>query len=768
MRVRRCNWMACGAVLMAAGVGSAADGDGLIRFEFPEAVELSVLADYVGQRLGLNIVYDADLAKQRLTLKFTSPVAKDELLGIFRMALQLRGMALIETGQAGILKIIGADDVLANLPEISTTQPAAPAAGRMNLTQVVRIEHADIGKLTGLVGKFLTPKVGKLIQVPDTDLILITDYTDHVLKAIEVIGLLDVPGPAAEMVILPVRHVTAKTLAEQVGKVLADQRAVAGERRGAAVAKLSVGPDGRSLLVIAQGQEMARIRELAAMFDVDAGVVERVYALRHLASKRAKGLLESLLKGSTSGSGDDTIRMLADEQSNALIVWADATTHERIDEYLARFDQPAAAAGPRQLRVYTLVNARADEVAGTLASLLNASGLGGVTDGVGSMSATDGERTDTAPAFGEGFRGASPAGPNVPVMAPMLDLPKPPAYRETHKDTAPDTATTPPRARRAASGQRGDEITITAEPNSNALIVVATPAGHAQIETLLAILDKRRPQVLVEVLLVTIDSSDSVSVGVELTDVSINGEALDYLVFTSFGLSGIDGATGERSLTASGGLNAALIRPEEVPIILKALASEADAKVVSQPRLLVSDNMSATLDSTAEQPFTSINASDTVATTSFAGYAQAGTRLQVQPRISEGDYIELDFAISLSSFSGEGSNGVPPPRSSSSLSTHVRVPDGYTVIVGGLTSETESDSFAKIPLVGDIPYLGHLFQNRTRSQARSTLYAFIRPMILRDARFDDLKYISAADLAKIDVDRHDWPVSEPEWMDTSE
>jgi len=96
------------------------------------------------------------------------------------------------------------------------------------------------------------------------------------------------------------------------------------------------------------------------------------------------------------------------------------------------------------------------------------------------------------------------------------------------------------------------------------------------------------------------------------------------------------------------------------------------------------------------------------------------------------------------------------------------VPDGYTVIVGGLTTEQESQTTAKIPLLGDIPFAGVLFRSTTRTKNRSTVYAFIKPLVLRDDRFEDLKYISTADLARADIQPDDVPVAEPQWMDVTE
>lgn len=195
-----------------------------------------------------------------------------------------------------------------------------------------------------------------------------------------------------------------------------------------------------------------------------------------------------------------------------------------------------------------------------------------------------------------------------------------------------------------------------------------------------------------------------------------------------------------------------LLAPEEVPLIIQALANRGDTRVYSAPRILVDDNATGRIESVAESPFTSVNASDTVATTSFAGFAKAGTQLTIEPHIAEGDHLEINYSLTVSSFTGAGSGTIPPPRSSDTLSSTIRVPDGHTVIVGGLLTETLAESSSHVPLIGDVPVIGWLFGSRSQSRSKVRLYAFIRPTILRDEGFEDLKYVSLEDLDAAGVD----------------
>ncbi|HOF18821.1 MAG TPA: hypothetical protein PK082_07915, partial [Phycisphaerae bacterium] len=178
------------------------------------------------------------------------------------------------------------------------------------------------------------------------------------------------------------------------------------------------------------------------------------------------------------------------------------------------------------------------------------------------------------------------------------------------------------------------------------------------------------------------------------------------------------------------------------------------------PKVLVNDNATAMLTSVAEAPFTSVNASQTVSTTSFAGYASAGTTITVAPHISEGDHLQLQYSLTLNSFTGEGSTGVPPPRQTNTINSEVTIPDGYAVIVGGLTRKDVRQTSSHVPFLGDVPILKYLVGVEGKDSTQSTLFVFIRPIILRDDQFEDLKYLSSRDLEMAELSPQ-FPESSP-------
>lgn len=165
----------------------------------------------------------------------------------------------------------------------------------------------------------------------------------------------------------------------------------------------------------------------------------------------------------------------------------------------------------------------------------------------------------------------------------------------------------------------------------------------------------------------------------------------------------VDPVSGALSIIPGTGFNGAVIDPDSAQAVLQSLSSHSRAKVLSAPRILVNDNATGVLTSVSEVPYTSVNASQTVATTSFAGFAKAGTTIDVTPHIGEGDHVQLEYSVTLNSFTGTGSSGVPPPRQTDQVESKVVVPDGHTIIVGGLNRRSPSKSVTGLAYLSDVP-----------------------------------------------------------------
>jgi general secretion pathway protein D len=272
--------------------------------------------------------------------------------------------------------------------------------------------------------------------------------------------------------------------------------------------------------------------------------------------------------------------------------------------------------------------------------------------------------------------------------------------------------------------------------------------------------------VLIEATIVTIDTSDGFELGVEIsrTDEVNDGEGR-VLKFSSFGLSTVDPTTGRLTLTPGVGFNGALLSADIADIIIRALETDSRARIVSRPSVLVNDNSEGVLESLSEEPFETVSVSSTgVERTSFGGFAEAGTNIRVRPQISDGDHLVLEYEIELSSFGEDASDALPPARQANTLQSKATIPDGSTIVVGGLTRDSFMEAVDRVPVLGNLPLLEYMFSSRVEDRAQSTLFVFIRAVILRDDKFADLKMLSRGAVGRAElVEGH--PASEPVEME---
>ena len=212
---------------------------------------------------------------------------------------------------------------------------------------------------------------------------------------------------------------------------------------------------------------------------------------------------------------------------------------------------------------------------------------------------------------------------------------------------------------------------------------------------------------------------------------------------------------------AGSGFAGVVLDPGDYSAVLRALKTVNQGRAVSTPKMLVNNNEEATLASTLQMPYSSTNASNTVAATSFGGTFDAGTTISIKPQVADGDQIVIDYSVSVSEFTGDSADpNLPPPIQETQLQSVVTIPDGYTVVVGGLEIETETEATSRVPILGDIPLVKYLFQSESQSSTRSRFFVFVRCSVMRNLRFDDLKYVSDRDVAAAGID-DGWPTLKP-------
>ncbi|MCU0689697.1 MAG: hypothetical protein MUE97_08160, partial [Phycisphaerales bacterium] len=316
---------------------------------------------------------------------------------------------------------------------------------------------------------------------------------------------------------------------------------------------------------------------------------------------------------------------------------------------------------------------------------------------------------------------------------------------------------------RAASLAATAELTLTADEPTSSIIALGEPRAIDQLEKLLAAIDTRQPQVMLEAVLVSLSQSDSLALGVELERLGISND-LRWRLSSLFGLSTATTINNQPSRDggAGNGFTGVLLDPGDFSVILRAVKTVSDGRTISMPRVLVTSNQQASFNSVLQQPFaasfTAGNASSP--TTSFGGTQDAGTTLSIKPQVTDADTLLLDYTISISSFVGAAASAnLPPPRQVTTVQSQAVVPDGFSIVVGGLEVTSDGESDTRIPVLGDVPLVGELFRNRSTAVSRSRFFVFIRATTLRDEHLLQLRELStrAADAAGLPA------VSAPEW-----
>jgi general secretion pathway protein D len=298
---------------------------------------------------------------------------------------------------------------------------------------------------------------------------------------------------------------------------------------------------------------------------------------------------------------------------------------------------------------------------------------------------------------------------------------------------------------------RDNEVIVVPDETTNSLLIAASRRRYEEVLELIHRLDKRQEQVLIETALIELSGNESLNIGVELGGADLPGSGTGSFGITSFGLSEFsdtdgDGVFDQRIPNVASGITAGILDADDfqLPVLIQAIQQRQDSNVLNIPSVLVNNNGSATVKTLDEQPTTTrtFPGSTGQSQESFDGYQEAGVTMQISPSISASGYLRLQVSLEVSNFTGAFAGPIPPPRVTRTIDTSVNVPDGDTMVIGGIIVDNKGHTRRAVPWLGDIPILGALFRSDQDSENRTTLYFFVTPHILRDQNFADLGEIS--------------------------
>jgi type II secretory pathway component GspD/PulD (secretin) len=762
---------------------TAPAGGELVTMDFPpDGVDVTLLADIVTRRLHIPILYDESLRGKKVIIRVPVKVPESSLMGILQSALRMKQLALVDAEEPGWKQVV-ATPTLAGVAK--PVDGAGPAEGP--IAEVFVLSHNDPTKVAEAVRPFLTQPGGNVQAETGQKVLIVADYPSVIHRVEPLIRRLDTEAPAVEVKFVPLRQAEATQVVPAVTQLLTSRETY---QWGSTLSGISLYADERTnqVAIVAPPMRMAEIVALISELDKSPDLQTKVYHLKAVSPDHLDRLIKGLLGPALAKRAYQAV---ADPDAGTLVVAATPEIHKQIAELLPQVDATLPES-QNPIRFYKLKNTKAADVLATIAGLLGESEEGKREEGTpGASQPGGGIRGTTTPA-GAGQSGRTPLSPdstaalspNPAGAAAALAGNAPRGNASMSSNIAPPTATPSGVSvgnasnlqyvspalpfTNASSGSegpavtsvRGKNATVAADANSNSIIVVAPPPVQQMYADLIKRLDERRPQVQIECTIVTLDTSNGFTFGVDIAKLG-GSDGNQILALSSFGVSTVDPKTGRLTPVAAPGGTFALLSPHIADIVINALATSSRARFLSAPQLLVNDNGKGKLESVAQEPFAVIlDASSTQSLTSLGGLASAGTSITVEPHISEADYLQLGYSIELSNFTGTASNGLPPPSQKNAVDSSVTIPDGYTIVVGGLTTKNNSANNSSIPILGQIPFLRWLFGTQSNNVTDSTLFVFIRPVILRDDKFEDLKYISGRSAKSAELPP-DFPLSHP-------
>ncbi|CDH44363.1 putative general secretion pathway protein [Candidatus Contendobacter odensis Run_B_J11] len=454
------------------------------------------------------------------------------------------------------------------------------------------------------------------------------------------------------------------------------------------------------LIISDSAANVERIASIIARVDLASNEEVEIVALRHASATEIVRVLTALEQGKARNDPAAAVgtppRMVADERTNSILLSGDKASRLRLRALVTHLDTPRDGGGNTQV-VY-LRYAKAKDLMTVLQ---------------GVSKSLSGEAGRSAPLPGQ-----------VPGAAP-------------------------------SSSSSSSLVDIQADAATNSLVITAPPEMIRSLRTIIAQLDIRRAQVLVEAVIAEISAEKTAELGVQWAVGTSNA-----IGFTNFdaGTSSLANIIGLAAQADQGDLTAisAARIPQGIQIgvgdftgnnrfgaLISALAKDADTNVLSTPTVVTLDNEEAEIIVGQNVPF--VTGSYTTATsgnsTSQVGNPfqtiqreDIGIKLKVKPQINEGNAVKLEI-------SQEVSNVVPsanastqgPTTNKRAIKTNVLVENGQILVLGGLIDDKLDESAQKVPLLGDLPLLGGLFRYRNTTKLKRNLMVFLHPVILRDA-----------------------------------
>lgn len=486
--------------------------------------------------------------------------------------------------------------------------------------------------------------------------------------------------------------------------------------------------NNNTLVITDYANNMQRLAKIIASIDQPSAGDQVIIPLQYASAVDVAQTVNRLFAEATAGLAviepNQRFVVVADARSNSLLARAgDPSRLARLRKFVALLDSPTNAGG--NIHVVYLKNAEAVKLAETLRAIYQGD--------AGTVTAPT--TTALGNAAAQGVSGAGFAGSNA-ASVNGSGLGGASAFGGGQNAQAT-----------ASAG------VIQADAATNSIIITAPDAVYNNLRAALEKLDVRRAQVYVEALITELTADKAAEFGVQWQNLGGFGEnSARAFGGTNLGTTGqnIIGIS-QNPTTAGAGLNVGVVNGRvnipgvgqvlNIPLLIRALETDAKANILSTPTLLTLDNEEAAIVIGQNVPFiTGQYAMSGAATTptpfQTVERRDVGLTLRIKPQISEGGTVRLQIYQEVSSINDK-TNLAGVITNKRAVSSTVLVDDGQIVVIGGLIQDSVNEGVQKVPVLGSLPLVGGLFRYKTRAHSKTNLMIFLRPTLVRDSQLAD-------------------------------
>ncbi len=767
--------------------GPISGGEEMLELSLPEKLNIVDLLDLVGKYLHLDYLYDEAEIKGEVALKVQGPIKIKDLYPLLESVLKFKDFVMTRKGN--LVTIVPVAKVLEVDPALLHDEMDKVRLGDVIVTRVFNLRYIDTTSAKNLLdGMKLSVSV---TPIPETATIIVTGYAYRMARLEEILSIVDRPGEPKQFRFRQLKYTMANTLAPKI-KTLIEQL------------------EDMSITIAKSAQEEPATRRGRAQPRKPAGQ-----------------------PGQPAAPGGPTVYLDADERTNRILMIGVEGELAIVEQLVDTLD--VAQQDLRTLRLYELQHIGADEVKAKLAE------LGIIGEAVTTTRSTGRSRISTQP--GAAQPGATPPSTAVataegPVEQPQviiieatnsllvnataeqhaqialilsyvdsktleeaipyviysLENQDPEKLAEVLQKFIQETIKDKEGKIEKTVKKTEEDIIVVPDKNTFSIIVYANKKNQEWIGNLIRQLDKRRPQVLIDVMLVGITEVDAFTYDLQLVSKfpqMAPGGTMQKLtggttILSPFPSNTVKEATSIQSDTTGG---QGFYADNHIQALLSLMQKKNYGRVLARPKILVNDNEKGHIDTTKTiyiarsastvQTAVSGTATNVPISTSYTfDQFPSGIKLDITPHISEGSLLRLELQLSRSNQTAPaGTTADLPPgnKTEDNVNTVVTVPDNSTIILGGIITMDQGKTNWKVPLLGDIPLAGGLFRKINDSSNQTRLYVFVKANILRPdetvAGLADLQKMSDRNREAVEsfeerFQKHqDWPGIKSEPMD---